>query len=429
MWQTILLLKSGSVNPLFTVNVTTSTFPSTSSEPAEVAISNLTITSQSSADAPGQGVAHGIMLINNASHYHATRVYLQDILLGGVPGDGLHCGGTQGGGTGGFDGWVEAHGVIAQYSGGLEFYNNSCTDTRWFGGEIAGAGGTNDGLLISGGGSFIFDGTNFYANGGNDIEIYQSDKNVFANCTIDETGRSNMLVQLSSGQRLDVIGSQIRWASSATASTYSDLTISAGNAGNIYLTADRFGTLASSPSPNKPLNNINFVSGNTGKVFASNVSYDLGDVLTAGVTNAPGSVISTGGAEGTWAPALAGTTTPGTPVYSVTPVGSWSRNGAEVTVHFLFQTSSLGGATGLMKINGLPFTSSATSNDFGSCVLNQISGWTAATNYTVLTPFVNVNSQSILLYENGSGQPPAATPNTELAASTKLAGSCVYHTD
>jgi len=68
MWRTILSLKSGSINPLFTVSVTTLTFNPSSGEPAQIAISDLQIISPNRSDASGQSVAHGILLINQASH-------------------------------------------------------------------------------------------------------------------------------------------------------------------------------------------------------------------------------------------------------------------------------------------------------------------------------------------------------------------------
>jgi len=286
MWGTILSLKSGSINPLFTVSVTTLTFNPSSGEPAQIAISDLQIISPNRSDASGQSVAHGIMLINQVSHYHATRVFLSNVLLGGVPGDGLRCGGTQGGGTGGFDGWVEAHGVIIQYPGGIGYNSNSCTDGRWFGGEIAGTAGTNDGLLLAGTSSMIFDGVNLYSNGGYDVEIYQSDKTVISNSTLDLTNYANLEVNLIAGQRVDIIGSTLRWASAQSNLFYGNIDVSSSNAGNVYLTADIFPTPASSPSSNKPLNNVHIIAGNTGFVYVGDATrFDLGPLGTAGITN------------------------------------------------------------------------------------------------------------------------------------------------
>lgn len=289
VWNTILSLKTGSTHPMFTVSVTTSTFAPGNGEPAQIELRDLQITSGNRSDAPGQGVAHGLMLINQSGHYHATRVYLSNVMFGGVPGDAIHCGDTQGGGIGGFDGWVEAHGVIAQYAGGYEYFVDGCTDGRWFGGEIAGA--IQDGLLLSGASSMIFDGVNFYSNGGYDINVYHSDKTVISNSTIDLTSYANVFANLLAGQRLDVATSTLRWASSQSNAFYGDIDVSSQNAGNIYLTADRFPTPASSPSANKPLSNVNFISGNTGLVYVDgNTNFDLGPLGTSGITNVAASL-------------------------------------------------------------------------------------------------------------------------------------------
>jgi hypothetical protein len=59
--------------------------------------------------------------------------------------------------------------------------------------------------------------------------------------------------------------------------------------------------------------------------------------------------------EGTFTPTLYGTTTAGSPTY-VTQEGSYTRIGNICYVTFRVLWSSLGGATGSMRISGLPFT-------------------------------------------------------------------------
>lgn len=295
MWGTILSLKSGSTKPMFTINVTTGTFAPGNGEPANVDLRDFTLTSPDRTNAAGLGVAHGLLLINTATHYHATRVYLANLLIGGVPGDGIHCGDTQGGGIGGFDGWVEAHGVIGQYTGGLVYYANSCTDGRWFGGEIAGAGGTNPGLQLAGTSAMIFDGVNFYTNGGYDINLFHADTTVFANCTIDLTSFANIAVNLNAGQRVDIISSVVRWASSQSNAFYGNIDVLNGNAGQIVLTADNFPTPASSASANKPKSNINFIAGSGGSVVIDgNTTFALGTLATTGVVTGTGTIIGGG---------------------------------------------------------------------------------------------------------------------------------------
>lgn len=278
--QSQLRLKAGSTVPNVTVNVPTGVV--TSGTTADVSLVGLELTADSKSDSSGAGVAHGLALAPTSAGTSQIRVVLDRIKITGMPGDGIN--GTT------FNGWVDASQVFDIYNGGRGVYANSLTDWRWHGGEIAGAG--TDGLVLSGTSSMIFDGVNFYVNGQNDINVYQSDKVVISNSTIDLTAYNGLMVQLAAGQRIDVIGSTLRWSSS-NSSTGSDLAILAGNAGNVFLTSDRFPTPASSSSVNKPQYNINVASGQTGSIVASGTTFDLGAVDATGVTNSPTSVLQT----------------------------------------------------------------------------------------------------------------------------------------
>lgn len=133
------------------------------------------------------------------------------------------------------------------------------------------------------------------SNGGYDVELFHADKTVFSNCTLDLTAFATMRVTLLAGGRVDVIGSTLRWASTQSNGFYGDINIDNGNAGNVYLTADRFVVPATSPSANKPKSNINFVAGSGGSVVIdANTSFDLGTLATTGVVTGTGTIIGGG---------------------------------------------------------------------------------------------------------------------------------------
>ena len=65
--------------------------------------------------------------------------------------------------------------------------------------------------------------------------------------------------------------------------------------------------------------------------------------------------------EGTWTPTLYGVTTAGSPTYTVR-VGHYTRIGNTVNIVGAIQITSLGGASGHLRISGLPFASKNVTN-------------------------------------------------------------------
>jgi hypothetical protein len=86
--------------------------------------------------------------------------------------------------------------------------------------------------------------------------------------------------------------------------------------------------------------------------------------------------------EGTWTPAVDGTTT-GTPTYSASPTGTYIKTGNQVTVHFSYTITAHTGS-GTLRLNGLPFTSATPS--IGALMLTTFTfsaGYTNIICYTV----------------------------------------------
>jgi hypothetical protein len=276
----LLRLKAGSTVPNIYINVPSGVVPNGLTK--DVTIRDLTLTADSSTDVPGQGVAHGIGFSPAAGSTSDVRVVLNHIKITGMPGDGMSAVT--------FHGWVDATQVFIIYNAGRGYFANSVTDGRWVGGEIAGSG--SDGLVLAGTASMVFQGVNFYVNGGHDVKVFQSLRTVIQDCTIDMTSQDGIWVSNTAAQRLDVIGCNLGRSSTSANATYSDLYLDAGNAGDIYLTADNFSAPASSPNANKPLNNIQFTAGQTGHVIVNGTNFDAGPVTLAAVTNAPGSILT-----------------------------------------------------------------------------------------------------------------------------------------
>ena len=66
---------------------------------------------------------------------------------------------------------------------------------------------------------------------------------------------------------------------------------------------------------------------------------------------------------GVWTPAIVGSTTAGTATYSPTPLGRFVRIGQLVTFNAEIRLSSISGATGLVRITGLPYVARGAGND------------------------------------------------------------------
>jgi hypothetical protein len=180
----------------------------------------------------------------------------------------------------------------------------------------------------------------------------------------------------------------------------------------------------------KPNYSIHFNNGTAiVKVTSPTFGAPTGNPYVTAFSSAPSQIVPAASqGENAWTPVLQGATTAGSPTYAIQK-GSWSRNNGEITAKFSIQWSALGSPSGNMQISGLPLTSTATTNVFGSCTLNLVSGWTADTGYSTISAIVGVGQTIVSLYENGSGHSGQPIAAGTLGSSGQLYGSCVYNTD
>jgi hypothetical protein len=138
-----------------------------------------------------------------------------------------------------------------------------------------------------------------------------------------------------------------------------------------------------------------------------------------------GTIVAQSYSQGTWTPVLGGSTS-GQATYT-TQVGSYEQIGRHVTARFTIVTASVSGIVGTVQIQGLPVTVANTANDNGACSIAQMNGVTLDASYTFIGGIPTVNTTTVQLYENGSGQATSTFGNGKLAAATTLVGFCEYH--
>lgn len=130
--------------------------------------------------------------------------------------------------------------------------------------------------------------------------------------------------------------------------------------------------------------------------------------------------------EGSWTPAIAGSTTPGTQTYAI-QTGRYIRQGNLVTAWFTVQLSAKDGATaGNISITGLPFTASNISTLAFAAALGNYDGVDLSTGKTQLAGQVHPNTSQIVLRECGdnvNGDPLTAAA---IGNSFSLSGEVTY---
>lgn len=138
-----------------------------------------------------------------------------------------------------------------------------------------------------------------------------------------------------------------------------------------------------------------------------------------------GTIVSQPYTAGTWTPTLIGASS-GSATYT-TQVGSYEQIGQHITARFTLVTASVSSIVGNALIGGLPVTIGNVANDTGSCVFSKMQGVTLDASYTFVGGVPIINTTTIALFENGSGQTSAQFGAGKLAAATTLVGFCEYH--
>jgi len=134
--------------------------------------------------------------------------------------------------------------------------------------------------------------------------------------------------------------------------------------------------------------------------------------------------------EGTWTPVLTFATPGNLSVAYTGQIGSYTKKGREVTLHFNISTSTFthSSASGAFIMTGLPFTSANVSNqrqrspvDFG--------GITKA-NFTTMSVAIEANSVILNVVAAGSGQTAATVVvgDVPTGGTVQLRGQLIYYT-
>ena len=204
-----------------------------------------------------------------------------------------------------------------------------------------------------------------------------------------------------------------------TTGTWQGTAVASAFLGTVSLTAGVSGIL---PLANGGLGVSISTSGGTSQVLQQTAS---GTVVTVGqLAHTSLSDYSTG----TWTPTFAGSSTVGLYAYTYN-VGSYTKLGRVIIASYSISgLSNTTPPTGNISINGLPFTSSTSSNDFAGTLVGAYQGFTLATGYTLMGGFASPGATSISLYESGSAQNllplPASAINSTAPA---MYGTVIYH--
>jgi Major tropism determinant N-terminal domain len=153
----------------------------------------------------------------------------------------------------------------------------------------------------------------------------------------------------------------------------------------------------------------------------TNATLRMGDGATAG-----GNMLAGPYAAGSWTPTLFGSTTAGTPTYTVN-VGSYERIGRLIVARFNIAISAIGGMAGTVRIGGLPFTSANVASDVGSGPVGFLEGVTLDSGYSFAGLTVAANHNFATLYESGSNKTSQEIAVANWAASAAVSGVVTYH--
>lgn len=195
------------------------------------------------------------------------------------------------------------------------------------------------------------------------------------------------------------------------------LAVNVGTAGSVVVNGGALGTPSSGTATN--LTGLPVSTGISG--LGVGVAAALGTTLNASSGLCTYQV-------GTWTPSFTGSTTPGTgQTYSLGPVGSYESCGRNVTARFSMQASSLGTAAGNLQISGLPLTSSATSNDFGSCFISIYAVTGLAASNVGVSGLINPGTTLANLFSL-SNTGVASLTVAQAGASVEMIGTCTYRT-
>lgn len=131
---------------------------------------------------------------------------------------------------------------------------------------------------------------------------------------------------------------------------------------------------------------------------------------------------------GTWTPVLAGSTTAGTPTYTI-QAGSYEQIGRNVTVRFIINITAWGGTpAGNATITGLPSATSSATNNYSSCYIGTYTVSGLAASSFGISGFISPGSTTIALQQQQTAGAVSITPAQVGTANTaQFIGECNYH--
>jgi hypothetical protein len=130
--------------------------------------------------------------------------------------------------------------------------------------------------------------------------------------------------------------------------------------------------------------------------------------------------------EGTWTPAVTGTTGSAGTYAASTAVGTYTRIGRVVYVKFSIVLTSKGSWTGNAQITGLPYTSSSASNTYSVAALGAYRYVTSSSTYSQVGITITPNVTSINLLESGNNASLSNLPMANIANNSELYGELFY---
>jgi hypothetical protein len=279
------------------------------------------------------------------------------------------------------------------------------------------------------------EGSQYWLNG---VATWLSYKGIYINGgAVAYLSASNINIQGNTCDGLTDNSTAIPGGAAASIHYFSGISFDNNNNGNLgcsdvhndsnYLSLSGVGFIgATSTSQNRALYNV----AGSGQTQLANVRWganpNLGGSPAAGFQNGGLIRCANCSVDFTFTPGISASITAGTPTYTA-QLGRYTVANNMVTANLDVAISAWSGSpSGEVLITGLPFFSS-NSTPIGTCAVSNYSGWTAQTGYTTMSAIVGQASNTVYLYETGSGKTQVTLQVGELApATTSLQMTCTY---
>lgn len=129
--------------------------------------------------------------------------------------------------------------------------------------------------------------------------------------------------------------------------------------------------------------------------------------------------------EGTWTPTLLGSTTPGTPTYTV-QYGFYTKVGRKVTLDFVVTISAKNDMAGNLQIGGIPFVSTSATGFRASGAIGYALGVTYSSEKTSIALWLSNGKSVIDVLQSGSASNSSGLPIANIASPATISASITY---